>query len=103
MGFEARVVGKFLGRLREAGPVQGVADSRFESEFHGVAANVTGSVVSTVRQEDVRILQSCLGDGAEVRGVVEWHAERAGDEGVHRDVLALGEGAGLRGEAVGQG
>ena len=36
------------------------------------------------------------------RGVVELHAERAGDEGVHRDVPALGEGAGWRGEAVGQ-
>ena len=43
-----------------------------------------------------------LGDGGAVRGVVEWHAERAGDEGVHRDVLAPGEGAGWRGEAAGQ-
>ena len=42
-----------------------------------------------------------LGDGGAVRGVVEWHAERDGDEGVHRDVLAPGVGAGWRGEAAG--
>ncbi len=43
-----------------------------------------------------------LGDGGAGRGVAEWHAERAGDEGVRRDVLALGEGAGWRGEVAGQ-
>ena len=43
-----------------------------------------------------------LGDGGAVQGVVEWHAERAGDGVVHGDVLAGGEFAGLRGEAVGQ-
>ena len=43
-----------------------------------------------------------FGDGGAVRGVVELRGERAGDEGVHGDVLAGGEFAGLRGEAVGQ-
>ena len=43
-----------------------------------------------------------LGDGGAVRGVIELRGEGAGDEGVHRDVFALGEFAGLRGEAVWQ-
>jgi hypothetical protein len=34
--------------LRKAEPIQGLADSRFESEFDCVTANVAGAIVSTV-------------------------------------------------------
>ena len=43
-----------------------------------------------------------FGDGGAKRGVIELRGEGAGDEGVHRDVFALDEFAGLRGEAVWQ-
>ncbi len=43
-----------------------------------------------------------LGDGGALRGMVELRRERAGHEGVHRDVLAGGEFARLRGEAIGK-
>ena len=43
-----------------------------------------------------------LGDGGAVRGVIELCGEGGGDEGVHRDMLAGGEVAGLAGERFGK-
>ncbi len=43
-----------------------------------------------------------LRDGGALRSVIELRGEGAGHEGIHGDVLAGGEFARLRGEAIGQ-
>ena len=56
VGFEAEQVGEFVAAGRIARQVEWITDSRFENEFHSIAADVTGSAISSVGEQDVCIL-----------------------------------------------